>query len=132
MRTRSGATVDEDGNPVPSRENAHAPSYTAALNTTWRGGNGFMARVDLTAKDSFYFDVPTDHSMKSKAHSLVNLKLGFERARWSVHGWVRNVFDEDYAVRGFFFANEPPDWNNELYIQRGDPRQFGVTAAVSF
>ena len=54
---------DENGDPVPvpARENAHAPPYTAALNATWRGGNGLMARVDVTAMDAFYFDVPTDH-----------------------------------------------------------------------
>ena len=38
-----------------------------------------------------------------------NLKAGYEADRWSVYAWGRNVFDEDYDVRGFFFGNEPPD-----------------------
>jgi hypothetical protein len=37
-----------------------------------------------------------------------------------------------YAVRGFFFGNEPPDFADKLYIQRGDPRQVGVTFHYSF
>jgi hypothetical protein len=41
------------------------------------------------------------------------------------------VFDEEYAVRGFYFGLEPPDFANELYIQRGDPRLVGVTATWS-
>jgi outer membrane receptor protein involved in Fe transport len=136
LRTRTAPAAVDDGSGnlvrVPPRENAHAPTYNAAVNATWRGGSGLMARVDLTAMDEFYFDVPTDHDMKSKAYSLVNVKVGYERERWSVYGWVRNVFNKDYAVRGFFFANEPPDWNDKLYIQRGDPRQVGLTASVSF
>jgi iron complex outermembrane receptor protein len=86
QRTRSGAFTMQDRNGaallVPSRENAHAPSYTAAVNATWRASTGFMARVDLTAMDSFYFDVPTDHSQKSKAYALANFKVGYEQRRW--------------------------------------------------
>ncbi len=136
LRTRTGPTTiaDAQGNlqPVPSRENAHAPPYTAALNMSWRGAGGFMARVDVTAKDSFYFDVPTVTNQKSSAYALVHLKTGFEAGRWSVHAWVRNVFNKKYAVRGFYFANEPPDWQDKLYIQQGDPRQFGMTASLRF
>jgi iron complex outermembrane receptor protein len=136
MRTRSGrgSTVDEAGNPVPvaSREQAHAPGYTAAVHATWRGTRGFMARVDVTAMDAFYFDVPTDHNQRSGAYALTHLKAGYEARNWGVHGWVRNVFNEDYAVRGFFFSNEPPDWPQKLYLQRGEPRQVGLTATVHF
>jgi outer membrane receptor protein involved in Fe transport len=133
LRSRTPATTDEDGNPVRPRENAHAPEYTAALNAAWRHPAGFFARVDLTATDDFYFDVPTDHDRKSRAHALAHLKVGFERENWRVHGWLRNAFDEQYAVRGFYFANDPrTGWIDELYRQRGDPRQLGVTVAVDF
>lgn len=135
LRSRSGpATRVEDGVavPVPSREQAHAPTYTAAVNATWRGPRGLMARVDVTAMDAFYFDVPTDHDQRSKAYALTHLKVGYETGRWSVHAWVRNLFDERYAVRGFFFSNEPPEWLPKLYTQLGEPRHFGITATVNF
>jgi iron complex outermembrane recepter protein len=133
LRTRSGATVNEDGDPVASRENAHAPEYTAAVNATWRHAGGFFARVDVTAMDDFYFDVPTDHDQKSQPYSLTNLKLGYEHRNWSVYGWLRNAFDKQYAVRGFYFGNDPSiGWEPRLYQQYGDPRQFGLTAALSF
>ncbi|HUG72524.1 MAG TPA: TonB-dependent receptor, partial [Steroidobacteraceae bacterium] len=136
LRSRSGpgSTVDGDGNSVPvtSREQAHAPGYTAALNATWRGARGFMARVDVSAMDSFYFDVPTDHQQKSRSYALAHFKAGYEAGNWSIHAWLRNGFGKDYAVRGFFFSNEPPDWQQKLYVQQGDPRQFGVTASVNF
>jgi hypothetical protein len=46
--------------------------------------------------------------------------------------WARNLFNETYAIRGFFFGNEPPDFTPKQYIQRGDPRQVGVTFTYSF
>lgn len=136
LRSRSGAAtmVDEAGNEVviPSRELAHAPTYTAAIHASLRAPGGFMARVDLTAMDAFYFDVPTDHDQRSRAYALVHLKLGYEAQRWRIHGWLRNAFDRRYAVRGFYFSNEPPDWPQKRYVQLGDPRQFGLTASVDF
>ena len=58
----------------------------------------------------------------------MNLKAGYAGERWSVYAWGRNVLDEHYAVRGFYFGLEPPDFANKLYVQRGDPRQVGVTS----
>jgi iron complex outermembrane receptor protein len=71
--------------------------------------------------------VPADHDQRSQAYSLTNFKAGYESEHWGIHAWVHNVFDEEYATRGFFFANEPPDFEDKLYIQNGDPRQFGVS-----
>ncbi len=62
----------------------------------------------------------------------MNIKVGYEANDWSVYLWGRNISDEIYHVRGFFFANEPPDWQEKLYTRQGDPRQFGVTGRLIF
>ncbi|MGB5104983.1 MAG: TonB-dependent receptor [Steroidobacteraceae bacterium] len=110
---------------LDGREQAHAPGYQYALSADWRHALGWMARVDVNGADAFYFDA--SHDQRSQPTTLVNLKAGYEGARWSAYAWGRNVFDERYAVRGFYFGLEPPDYANELYVQRGDPRQLGVT-----
>ncbi len=110
---------------LDGREQAHAPGYQYALSAQWRDVRGWMARVDLNGSGAFYFDA--SHDERSRPCTLVNLKAGHEGPRWSVYAWARNVFDEEYAVRGFYFGLEPPDYANELYVQRGDPRQLGVT-----
>jgi iron complex outermembrane recepter protein len=69
---------------------------------------------------------------RSEAYALTNIKVGYEADRWSVHAWSRNVFDQDYAVRGFFFGNEPPSFADKRYVQLGEPQQFGVTARWEF
>lgn len=127
LRTRADGGVDEAGNAVADREQAHAPEYQASVFAVWRHAGGFMARADWMAKDNFYFDVPADHDLQSGAYATMNLKVGFERPAWSAYLWMRNLFDEDYAVRGFYFYNEPPFYEKALYLQRGEPRQVGVT-----
>lgn len=107
------------------RGQAHAPRYTYALGGAYRHVSGWFARVDVTGKDKFYFDV--SHDQVSRAYSLTNARLGFEADKWTAQLWLRNAFDERYAVRGFYFGNEPPLFPPTLYIRQGDPRQVGIT-----
>ena len=39
---------------------------------------------------------------------------------------ARNLLDKTYTVRGFYFGDEPPDFDNKLYVQLGEPRNGGV------
>ena len=132
LHTRASGGVDENGNPIAAREQAHAPEYQASVYATWRHASGVIARVDVSAKDKFYFDVPSDNNMQSRAYSVTNLKLGYERPNWNAYLWARNLFDTSYAVRGFYFYNEPPFYEKKLYTQLGDPRQLGLTATWDF
>jgi outer membrane receptor protein involved in Fe transport len=127
------ATFDEFVTPqvdLSGRNQAHAPGYTIAAGASYRHAGGFFARMDVSARDAFYFDV--SHDKKSKAYELVNARVGFDAGSWTTQIWVRNLFDRDYAVRGFFFGNEPPDFPNTLYTRFGDPRQVGVTFEKRF
>jgi iron complex outermembrane recepter protein len=115
---------------LSGRDQAHAPRYTAAAGGSWQGSSGWFARLDITARDEFYFDV--SHDQRSSAYQLLNGRLGYATDNWTVQLWARNLLDETYAVRGFFFGNEPPDFPNALYIRQGDPRQLGVTFDMRF
>jgi outer membrane receptor protein involved in Fe transport len=110
---------------LDGRDQAHAPAWQYSLSAEWLGPHGFSARADVAATAAFYFDA--SHDQRSDPRTLVNLKTGWSDRSWSVWLWGRNVFDENYAVRGFYFGLEPPAFADKLYVQRGDPRQFGVT-----
>ncbi len=119
-----------DATLASGRDMAHAPSYTLAGGIAYRNSSGFFARLDATSKDAFYFDV--SHDQKSQAFELVNGRIGYEGENWQASLWARNIFDRTYAVRGFFFGNEPPDFPNTLYTRLGDPRQIGITIEKRF
>jgi iron complex outermembrane receptor protein len=115
---------------LEGRAFAHAPEWKASLAATWRHPAGWMARADLSGEAGFYFD--TSHDQRSDARFLANVRAGYEAERWSIEAWVRNLLDERYPVRGFWFGNEPPDFPDRLYLRWGDPRQAGLTARYSF
>jgi iron complex outermembrane receptor protein len=115
---------------LSGRAQAHAPDYTFAAGASYRHPNGMFARLDFSARDAFYFDV--SHDQKSRPYELVNCRIGYASDNWSVQVWARNLFDRSYAVRGFYFGNEPPDFPNALYTRAGDPRQLGVTFDMDF
>ena len=115
---------------LEGRDQAHAPRYNFALGATWRHERGWFGRVDVTGKDAFYYDY--SHDERSQSYQRVNLRVGRNWGAWSLFLWGRNIFDETYTVRGFFFGNEPPAFADKLYTQRGESRQFGVTLRHEF
>ena len=124
-------SIDAPGGPeFIERGAAHAPRYTFAAGAAYRHPSGWFGRVDLSGLDEFYFDF--SHNLKSRPYELAHARIGYEADRWSVSFWGRNLFDEEYAVRGFYFGNEPPDFPNTLYTRLGDPRQFGATVDLRF
>ncbi|MGI2261268.1 TonB-dependent receptor [Shewanella sp. GXUN23E] len=118
---KSGEIIDLSG-----RELAHAPRYNYQLGGTWRGDWGLFANLNLSGMDSFYYSDSND--FVSEDYHLLNLRVGYEADNWSVYLWGRNLTDEAYGVRGFFFGNEPDkDWADQQYVRYGDPRQLGIT-----
>ena len=112
------------------RDQAHAPAYNMSIATEYRNQEGWFGRLDISRKDDFYYS--NSHQQQSNAYHLLNLKVGYEANNWALYLWGRNITNEIYHVRGFFFANEPPDWQEKLYTQQGDPRQFGITGRLMF
>ncbi len=120
-------TVDASFN---GRKQAHAPDYTYNLGLTYQGDTGWFARADFNGSDGFYFS--DSHEQKADSKDLLNLKLGYQADAWAIYAWGRNVLDESYAVRGFYFGLEPPNYEDTLYKHLGDPQHFGLTAQFDF
>jgi iron complex outermembrane receptor protein len=112
------------------RDLAHAPGYTLNLGASYKHANGWFGRLDFNAIDSFYFDI--SHNQKSTAYQLVNLRIGKQWSSWTISAWGRNIFDEDYATRGFYFGNEPPNFENTLYTKFGDPQTYGISVRYDY
>ena len=93
--------------------------------------------VKIPFRLSYYFS--NTHDQKSEAYTLFNSSLEYTNGSFSATIWVRNLADEEYAVRGFYWGNNPtptpgyPDgYEDELYVQKGTPRTFGLTVAYDF
>jgi iron complex outermembrane receptor protein len=121
----------QNGVTLPDRALPHAAPWQAALNATWRDPRGPYARLDITGMGPFFYDLPPNDT-RSNSYGLVNGKLGWETARWEAYLWGRNLLDKNYTVRGFYFGDEPPDFPTKLYVQLGEPRNWGVHLTVRF
>jgi len=115
---------------LAGREQAHAPEYTYSVGASYKAPSGWWARLDLSGMDEFFFDY--SHDQMSKPYGLANVSVGREWDSWSVKLWTRNLFDEEYFVRGFYFGNEPPDFPPALYTRLGDPRHYGITVSYGW
>jgi outer membrane receptor protein involved in Fe transport len=133
----AGSVMDSQFVSVPL-ESASLEGRSFSVAPSWQYSTGFrfslpydfFSRFEVTGKDAFYFD--DSHNQHSAPYSLVNISGGWRHDNWSVIAWTRNIFNERYDTRGFFFGNEPPDYPATLYVQRGDPRTYGITVAYSF
>jgi iron complex outermembrane receptor protein len=124
--------VDKSG-----RDQAHAPFYQFNLGAEVALTESFTARVEVDGKDKFYFS--DSHDQTSEAFSLVHARLAYQLDNLQVSLWGRNLTDEAYEVRGFYFPNDPRDCDangcyidDEAYTQLGEPRTFGLGLKYSF
>ncbi len=123
--------INGEGEDLSGRGQAHAPGYQFSLGASFAFGQGYFAEVSLDGRDEFYFS--DSHDEKSVAYELLNASLGYRGSNWSVTAWARNITDEDYFVRGFYFGNDPRDgYTDRGFTQFGEPRRFGVTASRSW
>ncbi|MCW3171739.1 TonB-dependent receptor [Shewanella subflava] len=121
-----GSTIDLSG-----RELAHSPNVTYSAGITYLADSGWFANINTSGKSEFYYS--DSNESKSDPYNIINARLGYETQTWSAYLWGRNLFDEKYGVRGFYFGNEPDlDWADKQYIRYGDPRQVGVTFDYKF
>ena len=115
---------------LEDRAQAHAPERSYALGFNWAPTSHTYLAIDFTGKSSFYYS--DSHNNKSKSYVLTNLNVGYVKNNWNYELWARNIFDEYYSVRGFYFGNEAPNFIDTLYERHGDPRQIGFSVRYDF
>ncbi|CAG0938035.1 putative TonB-dependent receptor BfrD [Gammaproteobacteria bacterium] len=113
------------------REFPHAPPLSWSAGLLWRDGAGWFASLDASGRGRYVFDYDssTGGDRKAPAAELFNLRAGRRWGHWEAVFWVRNLFDETWVTRGYYFGNEPPDFPARRYLRLGDPRQLGVGLA---
>jgi len=85
-----------------------------------------MARAEYIYRDSQYSDPANTKAIEGDDYSLVNFRLGLstQDERFGVNLWVRNAFDEEYAVvRGFGSGAFSP---GATFQRVGAERTYGV------
>ena len=123
--------INSENQDLSGRNQAHAPRYMGHLAADYNLGSWSLS-VSLDTKDDFYFS--DSHNVQSDSYELLNMNLSYSSERWRLSFWGRNLTNQDYAVRGFFFGafgNDPrKGYAPEPYLQFGEPRVIGVSYEV--
>jgi outer membrane receptor protein involved in Fe transport len=123
--------INAAGQNLDGREQAHAPAYQFAVRTRYDFGSGWYGELGAEGRDAFFFS--DSHDLRSRSYQVLNTAVGLSRDSWDVRLWARNLTDEDYFVRGYFFGNDPRiDYTERGYTQYGDPRLVGITTTWTF
>jgi outer membrane receptor for monomeric catechols len=115
---------------LEGRAQAHAPKKSYAIGMNWSITDRASLSIDVVGKSSFYYS--DSHNNQSKAYSLTNINFDYLIGSWTYSIWARNIFDEYYSVRGFYFGNAAPDFKDTLYERHGDPRHLGLSVRYDF
>ncbi|WP_133469303.1 TonB-dependent receptor [Paraglaciecola marina] len=125
LRTEISNITRQDGSNIDGRDQAHAPTYHVNAGVNWQLSDSVNWLIEFDAKDEFYYSF--SHDNKSDSMLLVHTSLDLELFNWRVSLYARNLFDEEYANRGFYFPNDPRDeYLPHVWEQFGEPRRVGV------
>lgn len=119
-----------EGQVLSGRGLAHAPKSTWSLQFVQPLMSGWQFLAQSEGKSRFYYS--NNHGQKNNAYALSHLAVQWigSNREWDIG--VRNVFDKRYMTRAYYFANEPPDFPDKLYVQQGPPRTVYVNYRMRF
>ncbi len=114
------------------RELSNSPSHTYSAGLSYSGRDGIFGNVALSGRDSYFESNSSGNNEKRDAYSLVNATVGYRHNAWTFSLWARNLLDEQYVKRLFYFGNAQPDWTPTRYENPANPRQIGATVRYAF
>jgi len=116
---------------LEGRAPAQSPKYQYNVGLDYNFFENWIFKTNVEGRGSYYFS--NTHDQKSDAYALFNASLSYMHGSWTATLWGRNLTDEMYETRGFYFGNNPANgYESELYTQKGDPRTFGFMVSYDF
>jgi iron complex outermembrane receptor protein len=123
--------VTKAGLDMSGRSQAQAPQYQFSVGADWSPLEALQISAQFAHKDGYYYS--DSENIRASHSNLLNLRASYQWSQWELALWSRNLLDETYGVRGFYFGNDPRDgYTDHLYEQFGEPRRIGLTATYQF
>ncbi|MGJ8682774.1 TonB-dependent receptor [Paraglaciecola sp.] len=131
LKTKIKDITRQDGTNIDKRAQAHAPKYHVNAGVVIGLSENLSWLLEVDAKDEFYYSFSHDNQADSMA--IAHTSLDYSRQDWSVSLYARNLFDKEYANRGFYFPNDPRDeYLPHVWEQFGEPRRVGINIKFQY
>ena len=112
------------------REPAHSPSYNYSILIDYTFKNSLNFSIENTGMDEFFFD--DQASIKSEAYSVTNCNVGYKISNWNISIWGKNILNEKYASRGYFFDLGIGNQGEQAYKAFEYPSHVGASIEYNF
>ncbi|MGB0259597.1 MAG: TonB-dependent receptor domain-containing protein [Coraliomargarita sp.] len=110
------------------KELANAPTYTYNARIEYVANNGFFANFEVVGSDEYYEsnNLESRDQRTRSEFAVFNGAIGYRHENWTLTLWGRNLFDEEYEKRVFYFDNYDGQGDTR-FENPADPQQFGAT-----
>ena len=112
------------------REPAHSPKFNYSLVFNYKFQNGFHFSIENSGMDEFFFD--DQAFIKSNSYMVNNINFGYNLMNWHFSAWGKNILNEKYATRGYYFDLGIGDQGSQSYKTFGSPSHFGISLEYNF
>ena len=124
MRTRFDEFVDGAldlaGNQFP-----YAPNWSFVAGTSWRVDE-WVGDLHLAAQDDAFSERENDPRFHVGGRKLLNVRAGYQRERWGLFFFGRNLLDEAYLMQAW----ETTGLGFPLGGRSGEPKTYGLELTV--
>ena len=112
------------------REPAHSPEYTYSFKLNYFLGEKIIVSVEVSGMDDFYFE--DQYHPKSKPYNIFNSNIAYNYNKWCFTIWGKNILDEKYATRGYYFDLGIGNIDSQSYRMYGQPLHYGIKIKYQF
>ena len=117
----------------------YTPEYQFNIGANWETAitDGLVLRLaaDANYMDDYLYAATLDEETRQDATTVVNARIALAEVDsvWEVALIGRNLTDEEYANRGFYFGNDARDgYAPKQYTQLSEPLVFGANVNYQF
>jgi len=112
------------------RAPAHSPAFNYSFIINYFMKNGLSLNLENSGVDEFYFE--DQYNPKSEFYSLFNVNLGYTIKNWDISIWGKNILNEKYPTRGYYFDLGIGNKGAQSYKMFGKPAHFGISTEYHF
>ena len=133
----SGAPLDQALRLLPGDNLSNAPTTVATASLAWTpaiGDSGMEGLFFINGRMSSGFNTGSDllFGKEQESFVVVNGRIGLTNIadRFSIEGWVQNLFNEDYTQVAFNTPFVAPQQTYSAFL--AEPRTYGITLRGEF
>lgn len=108
--------------PILDKEFQRSPSVTASAAVDWKPTDRWLLSAQARHSGAYFSNDANSPTLRIDPATVLDTRVSYNLSRWSLFGYVRNVFDTFYMT----------ELSSTTRGTAGDPREFGLGIEARF